>query len=88
MTRELYNMQFFTKFEEVVTKICTETKNGLRNTPLTFINSLYSLFNALDKTAINTQLKKKLNTEFVTIVQEYIAAMSIQDAKTNEKTID
>jgi hypothetical protein len=42
----------------------------------------------LEKTAINAQYKKKVNTNFVDIVQEYIATMTIQDAKANEKTID
>jgi hypothetical protein len=69
-------------------KICAEAKNGLRNTPLAFINSLYTLFNGLEKTAINAQYKKKVNSNFVDIVQDYIATMTIQDAKANEKTID
>jgi hypothetical protein len=47
IAKELNQMQFLTLFDNVVTKIFNETRNGLRSTPLSFINSLYLLFNGL-----------------------------------------
>lgn len=47
MAKELNHIQFLTCFDNVIIKIFNETKNGQRNIPLSFINSLYSLFNGL-----------------------------------------
>jgi len=46
-----------------------ETLNGLRNIPFPFINSVYSFFSGLEKLPLTLYYKKKINTNFVYVIQ-------------------